>query len=105
ELKQVIGLFQEPSDLSGYFVRYQTGDQKEFLWEVQSIQDRGDQFEVSISLPKLVQARNRADANQLEALDRFSIPKIQLAEGTYADFDQLVEAMRENPRGNFKLAA
>ncbi|WP_153051742.1 ZmpA/ZmpB/ZmpC family metallo-endopeptidase-related protein, partial [Streptococcus suis] len=28
ELKQVIGLFQEPSDLSGYFVRYQTGDQK-----------------------------------------------------------------------------
>ncbi|MEG3308844.1 ZmpA/ZmpB/ZmpC family metallo-endopeptidase [Streptococcus suis] len=105
ELKQVTGLFQEPSDLSGYFVRYQTGDQKEFLWEVQSIQDRGDQFEVSISLPKLVQARNRADANQLEALDRFSIPKIQLAEGTYADFDQLVEAMRENPRGNFKLAA
>ncbi|MEG3321621.1 ZmpA/ZmpB/ZmpC family metallo-endopeptidase [Streptococcus suis] len=105
ELKQVTGLFQEPSDLSGYFVRYQTGDQKEFLWEVQSIQDRGDQFEVSISLPKLVQARNRADANQLEALDWFSIPKIQLAEGTYADFDQLVEAMRENPRGNFKLAA
>ncbi|NQM50359.1 YSIRK-type signal peptide-containing protein [Streptococcus suis] len=105
ELKQVTGLFQEPADLTGYFVRYQTRDAKEFLWEVQSIQDRGDQFEVSVSLPKLVQARNQSDANQLEALDRFSIPKIQLAEGTYADFDQLVEAMRENPSGNFKLAA
>ncbi|MGT2742293.1 ZmpA/ZmpB/ZmpC family metallo-endopeptidase [Streptococcus plurextorum] len=105
ELKQVTGLFQEPADLTGYFVRYQTRDAKEFLWEVQSIQDGGDQFEVSVSLPKLVQARNQSDANQLEALDRFSIPKIQLAEGTYADFDQLIEAMRENPEGSFKLAA
>ncbi|HFI2659533.1 TPA: ZmpA/ZmpB/ZmpC family metallo-endopeptidase [Streptococcus suis] len=103
--QQVTGLQEVPSDLSNYFVRYRSADAKEFLWAVHSIVANGNQFDVAVQLPKLVQARNRADANQLEALDRFSIPKIQLAEGTYADFDQLVEAMRENPRGNFKLAA
>ncbi|HHT7827166.1 TPA: ZmpA/ZmpB/ZmpC family metallo-endopeptidase, partial [Streptococcus suis] len=103
--QQVTGLQEVPSDLSNYFVRYRSADAKEFLWAVHSIVANGNQFDVAVQLPKLVQARNQADANQLEALDRFSIPKIQLAEGTYADFDQLVEAMRENPRGNFKLAA
>ncbi|HEL9629214.1 TPA: G5 domain-containing protein [Streptococcus suis] len=105
ELKQVTGLFQEPADLTGYFVRYQTRDAKEFLWEVQAIQDRGDQFEVSVSLPKLVQARNQADANVLENLDQFQLPKIILAQDSYADFQQLIQAMKARPDGTFKLAA
>ncbi|HEL1961273.1 TPA: G5 domain-containing protein [Streptococcus suis] len=103
--QQVTGLQEVPSDLSNYFVRYRSADSKEFLWEVQAIQDRGDQFEVSVSLPKLVQARNQADANVLENLDQFQLPKIILAQDSYADFQQLIQAMKARPDGTFKLAA
>ncbi|HIH7953997.1 TPA: ZmpA/ZmpB/ZmpC family metallo-endopeptidase [Streptococcus suis] len=103
--QQVIGLQEVPSDLSNYFVRYRSADAKEFLWAVHSIVANGNQFDVAVQLPKLVQARNQADANALENLDQFQLPKISLAQDSYADFQQLIQAMKDRPDGTFKLAA
>ncbi|HEL1708116.1 TPA: G5 domain-containing protein [Streptococcus suis] len=103
--QQVTGLQEVPSDLSNYFVRYRSADAKEFLWAVHSIVANGNQFDVAVQLPKLVQARNRADANVLENLDQFQLPKISLAQDSYADFQQLIQAMKARPDGTFKLAA
>ncbi|HFI0645231.1 TPA: ZmpA/ZmpB/ZmpC family metallo-endopeptidase [Streptococcus suis] len=103
--QQVTGLQEVPSDLSNYFVRYRSADAKEFLWAVHSIVANGNQFDVAVQLPKLVQARNQADANVLENLDQFQLPKISLAQDSYADFQQLIQAMKARPDGTFKLAA
>ncbi|HFU4469226.1 TPA: ZmpA/ZmpB/ZmpC family metallo-endopeptidase, partial [Streptococcus suis] len=103
--QQVTGLQEVPSDLSNYFVRYRSADSKEFLWAVHSIVANGNQFDVAVQLPKLVQARNQADANVLENLDQFQLPKIILAQDSYADFQQLIQAMKARPDGTFKLAA
>ncbi len=103
--QQVTGLQEAPSDLSNYFVRYKSADAKEFLWAVHSIVANGNQFDVAVQLPKLVQARNQADANVLENLDQFQLPKISLAQDSYADFQQLIQAMKTRPDGTFKLAA
>ncbi|WP_105152632.1 ZmpA/ZmpB/ZmpC family metallo-endopeptidase [Streptococcus suis] len=103
--QQVTGLQEVPSDLSNYFVRYRSADAKEFLWAVHSIVANGNQFDVAVQLPKLVQARNQADANALENLDQFQLPKISLAQDSYADFQQLIQAMKDRPDGTFKLAA
>ncbi|WP_104929562.1 ZmpA/ZmpB/ZmpC family metallo-endopeptidase [Streptococcus suis] len=103
--QQVTGLQEVPSDLSNYFVRYRSADAKEFLWAVHSIVANGNQFDVAVQLPKLVQARNQADANVLENLDQFQLPKISLAQDSYADFQQLIQAMKDRPDGTFKLAA
>ncbi|MGQ7328427.1 ZmpA/ZmpB/ZmpC family metallo-endopeptidase [Streptococcus suis] len=103
--QQVTGLQEVPSDLSNYFVRYRSADSKEFLWAVHSIVANGNQFDVAVQLPKLVQARNQADANVLENLDQFQLPKISLAQDSYADFQQLIQAMKARPDGTFKLAA
>ncbi|HFU4011827.1 TPA: ZmpA/ZmpB/ZmpC family metallo-endopeptidase [Streptococcus suis] len=103
--QQVTGLQEVPSDLSNYFVRYKSADAKEFLWAVHSIVANGNQFDVAVQLPKLVQARNQADANVLENLDQFQLPKISLAQDSYADFQQLIQAMKARPEGTFKLAA
>ncbi|HEL1768451.1 TPA: G5 domain-containing protein [Streptococcus suis] len=103
--QQVTGLQEVPSDLSNYFVRYRSADAKEFLWAVHSIVANGNQFDVAVQLPKLVQARNQADANVLENLDQFQLPKISLAQDSYADFQQLIQAMKVRPDGTFKLAA
>ncbi|WP_153046845.1 ZmpA/ZmpB/ZmpC family metallo-endopeptidase-related protein, partial [Streptococcus suis] len=81
--QQVTGLQEVPSDLSNYFVRYRSADAKEFLWAVHSIVANGNQFDVAVQLPKLVQARNQADANVLENLDQFQLPKISLAQDSY----------------------
>ncbi|HEM4680786.1 TPA: G5 domain-containing protein, partial [Streptococcus suis] len=103
--QQVTGLQEVPSDLSNYFVRYRSADAKEFLWAVHSIVANGNQFDVAVQLPKLVQARNQADANVLENLDQFQLPKISLAQDSYADFQQLIQAMKARPDGTFKLGA
>ncbi|HFH9915804.1 TPA: ZmpA/ZmpB/ZmpC family metallo-endopeptidase [Streptococcus suis] len=103
--QQVTGFQEVPSDLSNYFVRYRSADAKEFLWAVHSIVANGNQFDVAVQLPKLVQARNQADANVLENLDQFQLPKISLAQDSYADFQQLIQAMKARPDGTFKLAA
>ncbi|HEL1951565.1 TPA: G5 domain-containing protein [Streptococcus suis] len=103
--QQVTGLQEVPNDLSNYFVRYRSADAKEFLWAVHSIVANGNQFDVAVQLPKLVQARNQADANVLENLDQFQLPKISLAQDSYADFQQLIQAMKARPDGTFKLAA
>ncbi|NQL99182.1 YSIRK-type signal peptide-containing protein [Streptococcus suis] len=105
EFQQVTGLLQAPSDLSNYFVRYISPDSKEFLWAVDTITENGNQFDIAVRLPKLVQARDQADSNQLESLDKFQVLKIVLAQDSYVDFQQLIQAMKARPDGTFKLAA
>ncbi|HEM4265902.1 TPA: G5 domain-containing protein, partial [Streptococcus suis] len=105
EFQQVTGLLQAPSDLSNYFVRYISPDSKEFLWAVDTITENGNQFDIAVRLPKLVQARDQADSNQLESLDKFQVSKIVLAQDSYVDFQQLIQAMKARPDGTFKLAA
>ena len=100
--RRYLSLSEVPSDLDNYYVRIQSDKFKDMLLPVSKITDKGNAYSVTVSANQLVEGegdRYRPDYS-------FELPKTPLSqEGVYTSFKTLIEAMKSNPTGNFKLGA
>ena len=72
------------------------------LLPVSKITDKGNAYSVTVSANQLVEG----EGDHYRPDYSFELPKTPLSqEGVYTSFKALIEAMKSNPTGNFKLGA
>ena len=100
--RRYLSLSEVPSDLDNYYVRIQSDKFKDMLLPVSKITDKGNAYSVTVSANQLVEG----EGDHYRPDYSFELPKTPLSqEGVYTSFKALVEAMKSNPTGNFKLGA
>lgn len=92
-----------PSDLENYFVKIKSSTMIDSLFKVSKIEESNGKFKVVATAPQLVQYNNvnRDYDNDFTVL----VDKKSQEQGVYTSFKDLVEAIKQNPSGNFVLAA
>ena len=100
--RRYLSLSEVPSDLDNYYVRIQSDKFKDMLLPVTKITDKGNAYSVTVSANQLVEG----EGDHYRPDYSFELPKTPLSqEGVYTSFKALIEAMKSNPTGNFKLGA
>ncbi len=100
--RRYLSLSEVPSDLNNYYVRIQSDKFKDMLLPVSKITDKGNAYSVTVSANQLVEG----EGDHYRPDYSFELPKTPLSQdGVYTSFKALVEAMKSNPTGNFKLGA
>ena len=100
--RRYLSLSEVPSDLDNYYVRIQSDKFKDMLLPVSKITDKGNAYSVTVSANQLVEG----EGDHYRPDYSFELPKTPLSqEGVYTSFKALIEAMKSNPTGNFKLGA
>lgn len=95
----IIALDEIPAQLNTYFVRIHSDRFKSILLPIQSITEENNQYKVLTNIPDLVENRNGYENGH-----DFYIAKKATADGeVYTSFASLIEAMRLNPTGTFKI--
>ncbi|EOS7733421.1 FIVAR domain-containing protein, partial [Enterococcus hirae] len=105
ELTNIIGLSKQPQNLSNYIVRVNSINNKDLLLPIQDIQEVNvngvSKYKVTINYPELV----TYDPMTNDYVDNYSfyINKIVQKQNVYTNFTDLVQAINNDPTGNFTI--
>ncbi|MEB7516703.1 ZmpA/ZmpB/ZmpC family metallo-endopeptidase, partial [Enterococcus hirae] len=105
ELTNIIGLSKRPQNLSNYIVRVNSINNKDLLLPIQDIQEVNvngvSKYKVTINYPELV----TYDPMTNDYVDNYSfyINKIVQKQNVYTNFTDLVQAINNDPTGNFTI--
>ncbi|HFI0646092.1 TPA: ZmpA/ZmpB/ZmpC family metallo-endopeptidase [Streptococcus suis] len=98
-------LEEKPASVDELFIKVTSDRFKEVYLPVSSIEETTlngkTVFKLVSSFEQLVEDKN----NQYVANREFYIPKMATDENTYTSFKTLIDAMKANPKGTFKLGA
>ena len=104
--RHVTSLASVPNDPQNYFMKVKSENFKDVMLPVESItnanKDNRDVYKIVAHATNLIQHENN------KVLDNFTyyLPKTQKSEvGVYTSFKNLVDAMNNNPSGEFRLGA
>ncbi|MBY5014069.1 G5 domain-containing protein [Streptococcus suis] len=102
-------LATKPTNLTTYFVKVISNQQKEILLpisQVELVTENGEQFySVTASLDNLVEEQSTSHSYRPGLTFRVAKQKISTSTGTYTDFASLVQAIQERPWDTFTLGA
>lgn len=97
----VIALNQVPNSYENYFVRVESDRFKSILLPIESITIEQDRFKVNTNIEDLVENRS----GYVKGHDFYIAKKPNVESGVYTDFKSLIEAMRLNPTGTFRVGS